>query len=204
MATITVTKSRKPSSDPSWIPSSLYRLTVEQYEAMVDSGIFTGRDKVQLINGYLVAKMTQNTPHATADDLCGDLLSRVIPPGWYVRAAKPIRLPTESSEPEPDRCVVRGSIRDYSARHPGPADLALVVEVADSSLDDDRMQADIYGRAGIPVYWIINLIDRQVEVYSNPGPSGYQLLEVFVPPHVPTVMIDGFEVGEIPVAEILP
>ncbi len=204
MSTTTVTKSRKSSTDQSWIPSSLYRLTLEQYEAMVDSGIFTGRDRVQLINGYLVAKMTQNTPHATADDLCGDRLNRVIPPGWYVRVAKPIRLPTESSEPEPDRCVVRGGIRDYSAQHPGPADLALVVEVADSSLEDDRMQADIYGRAGIPVYWIINLIDRQMEVYSNPGPSGYQSLEVFVPPHVLTVIIDGAEVGEIPVADILP
>ncbi len=204
MSTITATKSRKPSSDPCWIPSSLYRLTLEQYEAMVDAGIFTGRDKVHLINGYLVAKMTQNTPHATADDLCGDRLNRVIPPGWYVRAAKPIRLPTESSEPEPDRCVVRGGIRDYAARHPGPADLALAVEVADFSLQDDRMQADIYGRAGIPVYWIINLIYRQVEVYSNLGPSGYQSLEVFVPPHALTVMIDGVEVGEIPVAEILP
>jgi Uma2 family endonuclease len=204
MSTTTLTKSRKPSSDRSWIPSSLYRLTLEQYEAMVATGIFTGRDKVQLINGYLVAKMTQNTPHATADDLCGDRLNRMIPRGWYVRVAKPIRLPSESSEPEPDRCVVRGGIRDYSARHPGPADLALVVEVADSSLDDDRMQADIYGRAGIPVYWIINLIDRQVEVYSNPGPSGYQSLEIFAPPHVLTVMIDGVEVGEIPVAEILP
>jgi Uma2 family endonuclease len=204
MSTITATKSRKPSSDRCWIPSSLYRLTLEQYEAMVDAGIFTGRDKVHLINGYLVAKMTQNTPHATADELCGDLLNRVIPAGWSVRAAKPVRLPTESSEPEPDRCVVRGRIRDYAARHPGPADIALAVEVADSSLEDDRMQADIYGRAGIPVYWLINLIDRQVEVYSKPGPSGYQSLEVFVPPHALTVMIDGVEVGEIPVAEILP
>ena len=122
----------------------------------------------------------------------------------YIRVAKPIRLPTESSEPEPDRCVVRGGIRDYSARHPGPADLALVVEVADSSLEDDRMQADIYGRAGIPVYWIFNLIDRQVEVYSKPGPAGYQSLEVYVPPHVLTVLINGVEVGEIRVAEILP
>lgn len=204
MPAINLTKSRKSSGDRSWVPSSLYRLTLEQYEAMVDSGIFTCRDKVQLINGYLVSKMTQNTPHATADDLCGDRLNRVLPPGWYVRVGKPIRLPTESSEPEPDRCVVRGGIRDYSARHPGPSDLALAVEVADSSLDDDRMQADIYGRAGIPFYWIINLIDRQVEVYSNPGPSGYQSLEVFVPPHVLSVIIDGVEVGEIPVAEILP
>ncbi len=143
MSTIIATKSRKPSGDRSWIPSSLYRLSLEQYEAMVDSGIFTGRDKVQLINGYLVAKMTQNTPHATADDLCGDLLNRVIPPGWYVRAAKPIRLPTESSEPEPDRCVVRGGIRDYSARHPEPADIALAVEVADSSLDGGMAVLDI-------------------------------------------------------------
>jgi Uma2 family endonuclease len=118
--------------------------------------------------------------------------------------AKPIRLPTVSSEPEPDRCVVRGSIRDYSARHPGPSDLALVVEVADSRLDDDRKQADIHGRAGIAVYWIINWIDRQVEVYSKPGPSGYESLEVFAPPHVLTVMIDGVEVGEVPVAEISP
>jgi len=204
MSTIAVTNPRTSSTDRSWIPSSLYRLTVEQYEAMVDSGIFNGRDKVHLINGYLVAKMTQNTPHATADDLCGNLLDRVIPLGWYMRVAKPIRLPTESSEPEPDRCVVRGGIRDYSARHPGPADVALVVEVADSSLDDDRKQAEIYGRAGIPVYWIINLIDRQVEVYSNPGASGYQSLEVLVPPHVLTVMIDGVEVGEIPVADMLP
>jgi Uma2 family endonuclease len=204
MSTITVTKSRRSSSDASWIPSSHYRLTLEQYEPMVDSGIFTGRDKVHLINGYLVAKMTQNTPHATADDLCGDLLNRVIPPGRYVRVAKPVRLPTESSEPEPALCVVRGGIRDYSARHPGPADVALAVEVADSSLADDRMQADIYGRAGIPVYWIINLIDRQVEVYSNSGPAGYQSLEVLVPPHVLSVIINGVEVGEIPVAEILP
>ena len=100
--------------------------------------------------------------------------------------------------------MVRGAIRDYSARHPGPADVALAVEVADSNLHDDRMQADIYGRAGVPVCWIINLIDHQVEIYSNPGPSGYQSLEVFVPPHVLTVIIDGVEVGEIPVAEILP
>jgi len=204
MSTITVPQPKKSTADPSWIPSSLYRLTLEQYEAMVDSGIFTGRENVHLINGYLVAKMTQNTPHATADDLCGDQLDRVIPPGWYVRVAKPIRLPTESSEPEPDRCVVRGGIRDYSTRHPGPADIALVVEVADSSLAEDRNMAQVYGRAGIPIYWIINLIDRQVEVYANPDASGYQSLEVLVPPHFLNVVIDGAEVGEIAVADVLP
>ena len=82
MSTITVPQARKSSSEPSWIPSSLYRVTLEQHEAMVDSGIFTGRDKVHLINGYLVAKLTQTTPHATADDLCGERLDDVIPLGW--------------------------------------------------------------------------------------------------------------------------
>jgi Uma2 family endonuclease len=89
-------------------------------------------------------------------------------------------------------------------RHPGPPDVALVIEVAKSSLDEDRAMAGIYGRAGIPSYWIINVIDGQVEVDSNPGPSGYGSVEALAPPHVLRVVIDGVEVGEIPVADILP
>src|SRR5262249_57321027 len=104
-----------------------------------------------------VAKTTQHPPHATADDLCGEALQRVIPPGWHQRSGKPIRLPVQNSIPEPDRCVARGTIRDYSRRHPEPADIALVVEVADSSLPDDRKLTQLYGAAGIPVYWIVNL-----------------------------------------------
>jgi Uma2 family endonuclease len=206
MSTVAVTRSMPLPVNPGWVPSSLYRLTLEQYEAMVDAGIFTGRERVHLINGFLVAKMTQHDAHCTADDLCGEALSRRIPPGWYVRGAKPIRIPSpgRDSKPEPDRCVVRGTIRDYSRRSPGPADVALVVEVSDSSLDDDRKQSEIYGRTGIPFYWIVNLIDGQVEVYSNPGPSGYQSLEVLASGHVLTVTINGVEVGEIPVADILP
>ena len=193
-----------PAVPPGWVPQSLYRLTLEQYEAMVEAGILTTRDKVHLINGYLVKKMTHKPPHATADILCGDELDRVIPPGWYVRPGKPVRLPNVSSEPEPDRSVVRGSVRDYASGHPGPPDIALIVEVSKSSLDDDRNQAEIYGAAGIPFYWIINLVDGQVEVYSNPGPTGYGTLEVLAPPHVLPVVIDGVKVGEIAVADILP
>ncbi len=206
MSTVALTQPLTLLADPGWVPSSLYRVTLEQYEAMVDSGIFTGRDRVHLINGFLVAKMTQNDPHATADELCGEALSRVIPPGWHVRGGKPIRIPSpgRDSKPEPDRSVARGRVRDYSRRSPGPADIALVVEVSDSSPSDDRNQAEIYGRAGIPFYWIINLVDGQVEAHSHPGSSGYQSQEVLAPGHVLTVIIDGVEVGEIPVADILP
>jgi Uma2 family endonuclease len=79
-----------------------------------------------------------------------------------------------------------------------------MIEVAKSSLDDDRVMAGSYGRAGIPCYWIINVIDGQVEVCSNPGPSGYGSVEALAPPHVLLVVIDGVEVGAIPVADLLP
>lgn len=195
-----------PAVPPDWIPRSLYRLTLDQYEAMAEAGILTTRDKVHLIDGLLVAQMTQNDPPSTADLLCGEELVRVLPLGWHVRSGKPIRIPGpgRDSKPEPDRSVARGQVRDYSRRSPEPADVALVVEVSESSLDDDRNQASIYGLAGIPYYWIINIVDGQVEVYSNPGPTGYGTLEVLAPPHVLPVVIDGVQVGEIAVTDILP
>jgi Uma2 family endonuclease len=204
MSAVAPTRPPVTQADSSWVPSSLYRLTLDQYEAMVDAGILTGRDRDHLINGYLVEKMTHKPPRAIADELCGDALRAVLPAGCSVRSGKPVRIPGLASEPEPDRCVVRGGIRDYAGRHPGPPGVALIAEVAKSSLDEDRAMAGISGRAGIPSYWIINVIDGQVEVFSNPGPSGYGSIEVLAPPHVLRVLIDGVEVGEIPVAEILP
>ncbi len=136
MSTIVETQPTAAPAASEWVPSpdSIYRVSIEQYEAMVRSGIFTRRDRLQLINGFLVTRpMTQKPPHSTADDLCGKALDRVCPSGWYVRAGKPIRLPNTTSMPEPDRCVVRGEIRDYAARDPEPANIAVVVEVADSS-----------------------------------------------------------------------
>jgi len=174
MSTVTPSEPMTPLADPGWIPGPLYRLTLDQYEAMVASGVFSGRERFHLINGFLVAKMTQNDLHATADELCGDALGRTIPAGWHVRAAKPIRIPSQASKPEPDRCVAQGSIRDYLQRSPEPTDIALVVEISDSSLSENRKQAAISAAGGIPVYWIVNLVDRQLEVYSDPSPSGYR------------------------------
>jgi Uma2 family endonuclease len=187
-----------------WIPSPLYRLTLEQYEAMVDSGVFSGRDRLHLIGGYLVAKMTQNDLHATADELCGEALGRTIPVGWHMRAAKPIRIPSQASKPEPDRCIARGSIRDYLHRSPEPADIALVVEISDTSLGEDRKQAALYAAAGIPVYWIVNLVDRQVEVHSEPSPVGYGSRAIRKPGESVPVVLDGEETSRIEASAILP
>jgi Uma2 family endonuclease len=192
------------SASPRWLPSPLYRMSVEEYEAMVASGAFAGRNRFHLINGYLVEKMTHNPPHAIADDLCGRELARVLP-GWYIRPAKPVRLPAQNSEPEPDRCVVRGTIVDYDTRHPGPADILLVVEVADSSLSEDRgYAAKLYGPAGIPVFWIIDVRGRRVEVYTNPGEQGYGTPEIFAEGQSVPVVIDGREIGRIAVGDVLP
>jgi Uma2 family endonuclease len=193
-----------PRTAPEWIPSPLYRLTLDQYEAMVASGAFTGKERFHLINGYLVAKMTQNEPHATADELCGQALARIVPDGWHVRAAKPIRIPSMASKPEPDRCVARGTIRDYARVSPEPADIAMVVEIADSSLGEDRKQAALYGGAGIPEYWIVNLADRQIEVYSTPAGEGYQARKDYPAGSAVPVIIAGSEVGRIAVNDLLP
>jgi Uma2 family endonuclease len=199
MSTITETS---VLPDAPWLPSPLYRLTLDQYEAMVASGAFTAKDRFHLINGFLVAKTTQNDPHSTADELCGEALSRLIPAGWHVRASKPVRLPPDS-KPEPDRCVVRGTIRDYSNRSPGSANVGSIVEVSDSSLLEDQKVALVYAASGIPVYWIVNLVERQVEVSADPSPVGYQSSRYYrVGQDVP-VVLDGVEVGQIAVADLL-
>jgi Uma2 family endonuclease len=167
MSTITTTPQADSANPFEWVPGPLYRMSLEKYEAMVESGVFTERDKLHLIDGLLVAKMTQKDPHCTADLLCRDALMAIVPAGWHVRSDKPVRIPPDS-KPEPDQSVARGSIRTYAKRSPGPGDIGLLVEVADSSLDADRRMALIYGAAGITVYWIVNLVDSQVEVYTGP------------------------------------
>jgi Putative restriction endonuclease len=103
--------------------------------------------------------------------------------------------------------VARGDIDDYADRHPGPADLAMVVEVAVSTVTLDRQMADVYGPAGVPVYWILNLKARQVEVYTllkRRGATRYGASRIFKAGQSVPVVIEGAEVGRIAVAEILP
>ena len=203
MSTVTPMQSVESLAISAWVPSPLFRMTLEQYEAMVKSGAFSERDRFHLINGFLVEKMTQHDPHATADELCGRALDKAIPTGWHVRSAKPVRLPP-NSKPEPDRSVVRGAIRDYSNRSPGPDDIALILEVSVSSLVEDRQQAAIYAASGIPYSWIVNVVDRKVEVYSDPTPNGYKLRSDYAAgEHVP-VVIDGVRVADIAVDDLMP
>jgi Uma2 family endonuclease len=184
----------------------LFRFTVEQYERMSETGILGPGDRVELLEGWIVEKMTHNPPHATALDLAQELLRGLLPAGWRLREQKPIRIP--GSEPEPDLCVVRGPVKRYAHGHPTPADIALVVEVAESSLEDDRKyKGGIYARARIPVYWIINLEEAKVEVYIQPKGGktpGYQQRQDYGIKEAVPLVIEGREIGLIPVSELLP
>ena len=202
MSTIT----RQPPRPPArWVPKRLARLSVDQYEAMVDSGVFTKRDRFTLINGFLVAKVPKSPRHTYIAKNLARKLQRLVPSGWDVRIEDAVRL--AESKPEPDVSIARGDIEDYADRDPGPADLALVVEVAASSLSEDRQMANVYGPAGVPVYWIVNLKAREIEVYSllkRRGASGYGKPRVFKAGQSVPLVIEGVEVGRIAVADILP
>jgi Uma2 family endonuclease len=203
MSTLIPMRPTEPPAISEWVPSPLYRMTLDQYEAMVKCGAFSDHDCFHLIKGLLVEKMTQHDPHATADELCGRALDKAIRPGWHVRAGKPIRLPPDS-KPEPDRSVVRGEIRDYRDRSPGPGDVGLVLEVSVSSLAQDRQQANVYAAAGIPYYWIVNVIERTVEVYLDPTPNGYRHRATYPAGATVPIVIDGIQLGSIAVDDLLP
>jgi Uma2 family endonuclease len=126
--------------------------------------------------------------------------------GWYVNAHEPVT--TSDSEPEPDVTVIRGKIRDYSEHQPLAADVALVVEVSDATLQQDRtLKLRLYARAGIPVYWIINLPDRQLEVYSDPGEvednATYRQSMIYHPNDTVPVVINRQEIGQLKVNDLL-
>jgi Uma2 family endonuclease len=190
------------------LPSdTIWPLSVDNYHAMMKAGILLDGDPVELLEGLLVQKMSKNPAHVLACRLTRKRLELLAPAEWFVATQDPIT--TEDSEPEPDLSVVREDPRDYENRHPGPQDLALVVEASDSSLQRDRTRKQrLYARAAIQIYWIVNLIDGQIEVYTDPTgpeekPSYRQRRDYGLADEVPFT-IEGREIGRFAVREVLP
>ena len=184
--------------------SQRYRLSVRQYDQMTLAGVIAEDEQVELIEGLLVTKMSRNRPHIVAGKKGLRVLSQIISPGWHVAKEDPI-VASDSSKPEPDLAIVRGDAEDYLDRDVTAEDVALVIEIAESSLSVDQTDmAHVYSSSGIAVYWIVNLVDQQVEVYTNPGPDGYQSSQIFKAGQEVPVLIDGHGAGRISVAEILP
>ena len=185
----------------------LHRFTVAEYHRMIQSGVFTEDNKVELLEGWIVHKMSRNPPHDTCLRCTQKQIERRLPIGWDIRTQSGIT--TLDSEPEPDLAVVQGDERTYETRHPGPPDIGTLIEVADSTLHLDRGdKARLYARASIVIYWIINLVDRQVEVHTDPtGPDAaphYRQRQVFSSADAVPFILDGQQVALIPVQDLLP
>jgi hypothetical protein len=151
-------------------PFPVRRFTVAEYQRMGELGILTEDDRVELLEGWIVPKMHRNPPHDGTIEILQQWLSQVLPTDWRCRIQS--ALVTADSQPEPDLVVARGDPIERLRRHPGPADIGLVIEVADTTLESDRNdKSRIYARAKVPCYWIVNLIDQQFEVRTEPtGP----------------------------------
>jgi hypothetical protein len=187
--------------------ASIARFSVARYQRMIETGILDDNDKVELLEGYVVLKMPRNPTHDGTLDIVGATLRALLPGGWFLRGQQAITL--TDSQPEPDLAAVRGTVRTYVTRHPVPADVGLLVEVADSSLLRDKAdKARIYARAGIVCYWIVNLVDRRVEVHTQPsGPTpapAYASVQAYQPGDLIPLALDGVPVGPVPAADLLP
>lgn len=183
------------------------RFSVVEYHRLIQGGYLTEDDNLELIEGYLVHKMARNPPHDYSLTRLSKSLNRLVPSTVDVRVQCAITL--SESEPEPDVALVRGPDRAYISRHPGNADILQTIEVSDSSLDSDRAdKCRIYARAGIPYYWIVNLVDRQIEVYSQPsGPTpapSYAHRQDYRSGDSVPLVLDGAVVGTIAVDDALP
>lgn len=192
---------------PHWfLRSGIRRFSVAQYDELTRTGVFGPKDRLELLEGYLVNKMGHNPPHFGAVHALQDVLRSLLPAGWIIRSQGPVALP--DSRPEPDGAIVRGDRSAYFARHPVPADFGVVVEVADSSLAEDRVDMGrMYARAGLPVYWIVNIPERQVEVYADPQPAAdpphYAARQDYKPGDAVPLVLDGVA-ASVPVADLLP
>ena len=179
-----------------------FRLTLEQYQLMIESGVLTEENNVELILGHLIEKMPVTTQHAATVRKVRHYFSKRFSDEYEITSENPIELPN-NSQPEPD-CVIALFREDfYVDRHPTPPDIFVVIEVAKSTLYTDRyLKAAAYAGAGIKEYWIINLIDNKVEVHQKPNVETSTFAEIGQ-----YEMGQGFEspfAGKVQVNDLLP
>jgi Uma2 family endonuclease len=202
------------TADPaSLLMASRHRITLEEYRRMAEAGLFGPEPKIELIEGVLVDKMTRNLPHVHATNLIQDILHHFLPrgSGFWIQMSNPVVIEDRQSEPEPDATIVRGTVRDFGGRIATPADAAVVIEVADTSYAYDRnVKTAVYATGGVPIYWILDLNRRRLEVLTKPAPAEgdasarYEEVRIFEADDEVPLVLDGREVGRFAVREILP
>jgi len=187
-------------------PPRVYRFSVKQYQRMIETGVITENDRVELLEGCVVKKMPHNPPHDGTINRMNRRLLRMLPDDWLLRVQSAITLPR--SKPEPDLAIVRAPEELYFKRHPVPRDIALIIEIADTSLLYDRQyKGAIYARVRIPFYWIVNLAAARIEVYSLPRAGrtpAYRERHDYGKEEVVPLILAGHELGRLAVRDLLP
>ena len=185
----------------------VFRFTLERYHQMIADGILNEYDDVELIEGVIRSKMSKGIPHETIIERLNRILARLLPADVSHRCQRSLTL--DGSEPEPDLLVctppeARGD------NHPRAADTFIVMEISDSSLGYDRGdKLRVYARAGIPVYWVVNVVDRQVEVFADPvvpttGTPHYRTSTIYTPGDLVPLVVRGQQVAAIAVTDFMP
>jgi Uma2 family endonuclease len=197
---------RSISRVPTELPLPVHRFSVRQYHRMIACGVLTENDPVELLEGWVISKMPHNPAYdATVSMILRSLWTR-LPDGWIVRVQSAITL--ADSEPEPDLAVVRGPEERYLKRHPLARDIALVIEVSDATLGyDQTIKARVYARARIPMYWVVNLPGRSIEVRTLPKGGkepAYRERRVYSGAKPVPLLIEGRNLSTITARELLP
>jgi hypothetical protein len=180
------------------LPRRLF--TTDEYFRMVEAGILTKDDHVELIEGEIVEMPPTGDYHAGILSQLTMLFKSVLGTEAVLRHQDPLRLSSQSA-PQPDFAVVKFRPDFYKGSHPGPEDVLLLIEIADSSLTfDRRVKAPLYGQAGVRELWIVNIKDRTIEVYREPSDAGFRAISIVrgqervSPAALPTI---SFSVGEL-------
>jgi len=201
----TVEYSRLPEGMP-------YRLTAQEFFRMIEAEILPSKRRIALWEGQLYEKMAKKMPHAVGSSKVTMALIRSLPEGWSLWPENPILI-NDFTAPLPDISVVRGDPDDFirSGSVPKAEEIGLVVEIAEASLRKNLTATlQVYARAGVPVYWVVNLVARRVEVYSQPQVEEdgvepvYSSVAIFDGEALVPFVLDGREVARIPASDLIP
>ncbi|AFZ27408.1 hypothetical protein Cylst_5386 [Cylindrospermum stagnale PCC 7417] len=177
------------------------RFTISEYHRLAELGFFEENDRVELIKGEIIQMVAKGRPHSVCNTRLYRELFKIVVEKATIRGQEPIII-SDNSEPEPDLAIVQNHPDDYLANHPSPADILLLIEIADSSLKyDQEVKLPLYAEAGISDYWIFNLLNKCLECYSEPyqdsqGKFGYRRKLIFLPnesvnlPSFPDLVLD--------------
>lgn len=190
-----------PPNQTNGNPFEEYRLRVEDYEKMIEFGIFNDDDKIELWEGKLINMSPKGTKHRTATTNITDYLYEFLRKRALIQVQDPIRL-NDFSEPEPDVALINPPLTKYISNHPTPTDIFLLIEVADTTVLRDRSKAKGYARNGIQQYLILNLNTDEIEDYREPAEDGYRFKRTYTAEE--SFNLVAFPDVEIKVADLLP